>query len=80
MATESYLKSDVILEVAKRSGAQAVHPGYGFLSENALFAAECDREGIRFIGPPVPAIEARCPPSHPRYREPPACLQAQLCL
>ncbi len=57
-AAESYLRSDAILDAIARSGAQAVHPGYGFLSENAGFAEACERAGITFIGPPVPAIKA----------------------
>ncbi len=57
-STESYLRSDKILEIAKQSGAQAVHPGYGFLSENAEFAQACADNGIEFIGPPTGAIEA----------------------
>jgi len=57
-ATESYLRADKILEIAKRSGAQAVHPGYGFLSENADFAKACADAGITFIGPPESAIIA----------------------
>ena len=57
-ARESYLRGDVILEVAKRSGAACVHPGYGFLSENTEFAAACAAAGIVFVGPPSSAIEA----------------------
>ncbi len=57
-AKESYLRADKILEVAKASGAQAVHPGYGFLSENADFAEACQAAGIAFIGPPSSAIVA----------------------
>ena len=55
---ESYLRADRILDAAKRSGAQAVHPGYGFLSENEGFANACAEAGIVFIGPPVAAIRA----------------------
>ena len=55
---ESYLRVDKIIEVAKLSGAEAVHPGYGFLSENAGFARALADNGITFIGPPVGAIEA----------------------
>jgi 3-methylcrotonyl-CoA carboxylase alpha subunit len=55
---ESYLVADKVIEAAKRTGAQAIHPGYGFLSENADFCRSCAKEGITFIGPPVEAIEA----------------------
>ncbi|MFT5659947.1 MAG: urea carboxylase [Sulfurimonas sp.] len=51
LASESYLDTQKILDIAKQSGAQAIHPGYGFLSENAAFADECEKEGITFIGP-----------------------------
>jgi acetyl-CoA/propionyl-CoA carboxylase, biotin carboxylase, biotin carboxyl carrier protein len=57
-APESYLKVEKILEVAKQSGAEAIHPGYGFLAENALFAKACAKAKITFVGPPVEAIEA----------------------
>jgi acetyl-CoA carboxylase biotin carboxylase subunit len=55
-ATESYLKGDRILEIAARSGADAIHPGYGFLSENADFVAACETAGISFIGPGAEAM------------------------
>ena len=57
-ASESYLNVDKILEVAKQAGAEAIHPGYGFLAENAAFARACDDAGIVFIGPPADAIDA----------------------
>src|ERR671920_921072 len=57
-ATESYLNVDKLLEVIEASGAEAVHPGYGFLAENASFAARLEEAGVTFIGPPAPAIEA----------------------
>jgi acetyl-CoA/propionyl-CoA carboxylase biotin carboxyl carrier protein len=57
-ATESYLKVDKILEVAGQAGAEAIHPGYGFLAENAAFAKACKKAKIVFIGPPHEAIEA----------------------
>jgi 3-methylcrotonyl-CoA carboxylase alpha subunit len=57
-ARESYLVADKILDAARRTGAQAVHPGYGFLSENADFADACAANGITFIGPPASAIRA----------------------
>jgi acetyl-CoA carboxylase biotin carboxylase subunit len=56
-SSESYLRSEKILEVAKKSGAEAIHPGYGFLSENATFVREVTKEGITFIGPPPEAME-----------------------
>lgn len=55
-SAESYLRMDRIIEAAKLSGADAIHPGYGFLSENARFAELCDKEGIIFIGPSPYAI------------------------
>ncbi|SAL54342.1 carbamoyl-phosphate synthase L chain ATP-binding protein [Caballeronia cordobensis] len=57
-ASESYLRIERIVEAAKRTGAQAIHPGYGFLSENEDFANACGKAGITFIGPPVEAISA----------------------
>ena len=48
---ENYLLADKIIEACKQTGAQAVHPGYGFLSENRSFAKRCEDEGIAFIGP-----------------------------
>ena len=57
-AKESYLRGDRILEVARRAGAQAIHPGYGFLSENEAFADACEKAGVAFIGPPAAAIRA----------------------
>jgi len=57
-ARESYLVIDKIIDAAKRTGADAVHPGYGFLSENAAFAEACAAAGVTFIGPPPSAIRA----------------------
>jgi 3-methylcrotonyl-CoA carboxylase alpha subunit len=56
--SESYLDGDAIIEIARKTRAQAIHPGYGFLSENELFAAACARDGVVFIGPPPAAIAA----------------------
>lgn len=56
-ARESYLDIDKVLEAAARTGSQAIHPGCGFLSENADFAAACERAGVVFLGPPTRAIE-----------------------
>ena len=53
---ESYLRGDAIIEVARQSGAQAIHPGYGFLSENADFAEAVERAGLAFIGPPADSM------------------------
>ena len=58
-ASESYLIADKIIAAAKQTGAEAVHPGYGFLSERTSFAEALAKEGIEFIGPPVGAIAAR---------------------
>ena len=57
-AAQSYLSIERVLEACRRTGAQAVHPGYGFLSENVEFARALEAAGITFIGPPVAAIEA----------------------
>ncbi|HXD57848.1 MAG TPA: acetyl-CoA carboxylase biotin carboxylase subunit [Thermoleophilaceae bacterium] len=57
-ANESYLVVEKIIEVAQKSGAEAIHPGYGFLAENAAFARACEKAGIVFIGPPADAIDA----------------------
>ncbi|WP_135450929.1 MULTISPECIES: acetyl-CoA carboxylase biotin carboxylase subunit [Tabrizicola] len=57
-AAQSYIVIERILDAIRRTGAQAVHPGYGFLSENMNFAAALEKEGVTFIGPPSPAIEA----------------------
>jgi 3-methylcrotonyl-CoA carboxylase alpha subunit len=55
---DSYLKADLIIEIAKKAGAGAIHPGYGFLSENADFARKCEQNGIAFVGPGSEAIES----------------------
>ena len=56
-SSESYLNMDKIIAVAKKSGADAIHPGYGFLSENSVFARRCQEEGLRFIGPSPESIQ-----------------------
>jgi len=58
VARDSYLSIDRIIKACKQTGAEAVHPGYGFLSENAEFAAALDKNGIIFVGPPTKAVEA----------------------
>jgi acetyl-CoA/propionyl-CoA carboxylase biotin carboxyl carrier protein len=57
-SSDTYLVIDKIIDIAKRSGAEAIHPGYGFLAENAPFAQACEDNGIVFIGPPASAIDA----------------------
>ncbi|VVB96942.1 Pyruvate carboxylase subunit A [uncultured archaeon] len=57
-ASQSYLNMDAILDVAHKTGAEAIHPGYGFLSENEDFAEKCEKEGIIFIGPSSHTIES----------------------
>src|SRR5512139_1324419 len=56
-AVESYLDMGRIIAAAKASGAEAIHPGYGFLAENSAFAALCEKEGVIFIGPNSAAME-----------------------
>jgi len=57
-SNESYLRGEKIIETAKKSGAEAIHPGYGFLSENADFVREATRQGITFIGPSPEAMDS----------------------
>lgn len=56
LASQSYLKTENILNAARSTGATAIHPGYGFLSENHGFAGLCHKEGLTFVGPPAEAI------------------------
>ena len=56
-SSESYLKMDKVIEAAKQTGAEGIHPGYGFLSENAVFAKKVEENGITFIGPRPHAIK-----------------------
>lgn len=56
--TDSYLRQDEVLEICAKTGAQAIHPGYGFLSENATFALKVQDAGLRFVGPPASAMQA----------------------
>src|ERR1700734_1523353 len=65
-AAESYLAIEKLIDAVQRSGAEAVHPGYGFLAENAAFAATLAEAGITFIGPPAAATEARGPKTRAR--------------
>jgi acetyl-CoA carboxylase biotin carboxylase subunit len=58
LASESYLRIDKLMDIAKRSGCDALHPGYGFLSENPLLPEACEKAGITFIGPPASAMRA----------------------
>ena len=73
---DSYLRSERILEAARATGAEAVHPGYGFLSENEDFAKACADAGLVFIGPPASAIAAMASGGGP-MKTSPAAVQAR---
>src|SRR5437763_16926210 len=62
-ANESYLVVEKIIDVAQRAGAEAIHPGYGFLAENAAFARACDEAGITVVRPPAGPLDAMAPPA-----------------
>lgn len=76
-SSQSYLNVDKIIEVCKMSGAQAVHPGYGFLSENAGFAERLAKEGIVFIGPPASAIVSMGSKSESKNVHPTLCSRSR---
>ena len=59
-ASQSYLNKEKIIDVALQSQTEGIHPGYGFMAENAEFASMCHKNGIEFIGPPVSAMELMC--------------------
>ena len=67
-ANQSYIVIDKIMDAIVKTGAQAVHPGYGFLSENMNFAAALEKAGVVFVGPPSPAIASSAAPANPIAR------------
>ena len=67
-ARETYLDQDKLIQIARTHGADAIHPGYGFLSENAAFASRCEREGIVFVGPGASAISAMGSKAEAKHR------------